>query len=182
MTAQLASSAVMAPVARRVAQARRRAPSSRNPRATVCMAGYDSVQARREAESLKVDSRTKQIHSLAELDAAFTLAGDKLIMLAIESEEECVMSDDVWDRNNVAGTENNKEQCRQLSASLARIAREADNVVFLRVEVLESGDTRQIAKELNITKFPTYQYWKVRARSHGPIKRPPIGRPANSLN
>ena len=147
----------MAPVARRVAQARRRAPSSRNPRATVCMsAGYDSVQARREAESLKVDSRTKQIHSLAELDAAFTLAGDKLIMLAIESEEECVMSDDVWDRNNVAGTENNKEQCRQLSASLARVAREADNVVFLRVEVLESGETRQIAKELNITKFPTY--------------------------
>ena len=163
----------MAPVARRVAQARRQAPSSRNPRATVCMSqGYDSVQARREAESLRVDSRTKQIHSLAELDAAFTLAGDKLIMLAIESEEECVMSDDVWDRNNVAGTENNKEQCRQLSASLARIAREADNVVFLRVEVLESGDTRQIAKELNITKFPTYQYWKVRARSHGPIKRP----------
>ena len=47
-----------------------------------------------------------------------------------------------------------------------------DNVVFLRVEVLESGETRQIAKELNITKFPTYQYWKVRARSHGPIKRP----------
>lgn len=163
----------MAPVARRVAQARRQAPSSRNPRATVCMSqGYDSVQARREAESLRVDSRTKQIHSLAELDAAFTLAGDKLIMLAIESEEECVMSDDVWDRNNVAGTENNKEQCRQLSASLARIAREADNVVFLRVEVLESGETRQIAKELNITKFPTYQYWKVRARSHGPIKRP----------
>ena len=103
-------------------------------------------------------------------------------MLAIESEEECMMSDDLWDRNNVAGTENNKEQCRQLSASLARIAREADNVVFLRVEVLESGETRQIAKELNITKFPTYQYWKVRARSHGPIKRPPIGRPANSLN
>lgn len=124
------------------------------------MAGYDSVQARREAESLRVDSRTKQIHSLAELDAAFTLAGDKLIMLAIESEEECMMSDDLWDRNNVAGTETNKEQCRQLSASLARIAREADNVVFLRVEVLESGDTRQIAKELNITKFPTYQYWK----------------------
>ena len=70
MAAQLASSAVMAPVARRVPQARRRAPSSRNPRATVCMAGYDSVQARREAESLRVDSRTKQIHSLAELDAA----------------------------------------------------------------------------------------------------------------
>ena len=63
-------------------------------------------------------------------------------------------------------------QAQPEAKEFARIAREADNVVFLRVEVLESGDTRQIAKELNITKFPTYQYWKVRARSHGPIKRP----------
>ena len=171
MAAQLASMAVMAP---RVAHAKRAARTSRNPRATVCMStGYDSVQARREAESLRVDGRTKQIHSLAELDAAFTLAGDKLIMLAVESEEECVMSDDVWDRNAVSGSETNKEQCRQLSTSLARIAREADNVVFLRVEVLESGETRKIAQELNITNFPTYQYWKVRPRSvTSPVKAP----------
>ena len=151
--------AVMAP---RVAHAKRAARTSRNPRATVCMStGYDSVQARREAESLRVDGRTKQIHSLAELDAAFTLAGDKLIMLAVESEEECVMSDDAWAKN--AGTSNlqfDDNACRTLSSSLARIAREATDVNFLRVEVLEGGRARDVAKALGVTKYPTYQYYK----------------------
>ena len=159
--------AVMAP---RVAHAKRAARTSRNPRATVCMStGYDSVQARREAESLRVDGRTKQIHSLAELDAAFTLAGDKLIMLAVESEEECVMADDNWSQS--AGSANlqfNDDACRQLTSSLARIAREAENVNFLRVEVTEGGGARDVARTLGVDKYPTYQYYKVRAPHEAP--------------
>ena len=43
----------------------------------------------RARESERVLERTKEISSAAELDAALALAGDDLVMLAIESDEEC---------------------------------------------------------------------------------------------
>lgn len=169
----LSASAFVAPVlARRALRGAKptRARAARNVRVN---AQYDSISDRRARETERVLDRSQEIHSMQEFEAGLSLAGDRLVMVAVESEEECVMSDDVWDRNAVSGSETNKEQCRQLSASLARIAREADNVVFLRVEVLESGETRKIAQELNITNFPTYQYWKVRPRSvTSPVKAP----------
>ena len=47
---------------------------------------------------MRVMERTQEIHSMDELEAAFTLAGDNLVMVAIESEEECTISDDAWSK------------------------------------------------------------------------------------
>lgn len=71
------------------------------------------------------------------------------------------MSDDSWSKN--AGSANlqfDDNACRTLSSSLARIAREATDVNFLRVEVLEGGAARDVAKALGVTRYPTYQYYK----------------------
>jgi len=87
------------------------------------------------------------------------------VMVAIESEAECVMSDDFYTAqaggSAGTGTETNQEACRLLSSSLSRIARDATDVSFLKVEVLKGGASRDIAQSLGVTKYPTYQYYKV---------------------
>ena len=163
MSALSASAFTATPVARRAL----RGAKPTRPRAAAFRvnAAYDSVEARRAAETERVMDRTQEIHNVEEFEAALSLAGEKLVMVAVESEEECVMSDDNWSKN--AGSANlqfDGDACRTLSSSLARIAREATDVNFLRVEVLEGGRARDVAKSLGVTKYPTYQYYKVRSR------------------
>mmetsp|Transcript_5529 Transcript_5529/g.14013 ORF Transcript_5529/g.14013 Transcript_5529/m.14013 type:complete len:377 (-) Transcript_5529:389-1519(-) len=125
-----------------------------------CNAAF-TPDERRMNETIRVAERTQEINNRAELEAAFTLAGDNLVMVAIESESECTMADDGWSPKDAIGLSRggvSMDQCRQLSASLARIAREADGVTFLKVEV--DADSRVLSQELNVRKFPTYQYYK----------------------
>ena len=170
--AALSSSSFLAPVARRlpthkVSSARAPASTSRGPvlipRAiyteSARVPGMDP-EDRRRRETERVLERTQEIHTLDELSAAFSLAGDKLVMVAVESDEECTMADDAWSQDSMAGA--NLESCKQLSASLSRIAREADEVAFLRIQVTESGAARDLAHGLGVYRFPTYQYYKVR--------------------
>jgi len=132
-------------------------------------AQYDSISDRRARETERVLDRSQEIHSMQEFEAGLSLAGDRLVMVAVESEEECVMADDNWSQS--AGSANlqfNDDACRQLTSSLARIAREAENVNFLRVEVTEGGGARDVARTLGVDKYPTYQYYKVRAPHEAP--------------
>ena len=143
-----------------------RARAARNVRVN---AQYDSISDRRARETERVLDRSQEIHSMQEFEAGLSLAGDRLVMVAVESEEECVMADDNWSQS--AGSANlqfNDDACRQLTSSLARIAREAENVNFLRVEVTEGGGARDVARTLGVDKYPTYQYYKVRAPHEAP--------------
>ena len=63
-------------------------------------------------ESAKVAARTNFISSTEELDAALTLAGDNLVMLGLISDEACE-----------GFTDEQAKECRQITASMARIAR-----------------------------------------------------------
>ena len=75
---------------------------------------------RRAMESAKVAARTNFISSTEELDAALTLAGDNLVMLGLISDEACE-----------GFTDEQAKECRQITASMARIARECPDVTFL---------------------------------------------------
>jgi len=110
---------------------------------------------RRAMETQKVLERTTDINSASELDAALALAGDDLVMVAIESDEECYAGESAW-----SGEDAKMFSCKQLSASLARIAREAKDVTFLRIEIVGNSGARALAKELGVSAFPTYQYYK----------------------
>jgi len=52
------------------------------------------------------------------------------------------------------------EMCKSLSASLARMAADADKVTFLRLDVCGDDEARSLANQLNIHTFPTQQYYK----------------------
>jgi hypothetical protein len=130
----------------------------------------DAGNERRAAETMRVLERTTEISSSKELDAALALAGDNLVMLAIESDEECFMGDSSWN-----GSDSKMASCKQLSASLARIAREAQDVSFLKLEVVGHPDSRALANELGVHQFPTYQYYK-----HGELVWEHVGAGAGS--
>merc|ERR1712159_705174 len=82
---------------------------------------------RRAMESARVAARTNFIASSEELDAALTLAGNNLVMLGLISEEACEGFSDAQ-----------AKECRQITSSMARIARECPDVTFLECDVLSS--------------------------------------------
>jgi len=120
------------------------------------------MDARRRAESQAVEERTLHVYSLQELDAFLTEAGDKLVFLSVESTEECDLSD-YPDPQDVQRTvsDNPMNPCLKVKSTLARVARECDDAVFLTLEVGdESSELARTAHELGVTRFPTYQYYK----------------------
>ncbi|CAL6323713.1 unnamed protein product [Bathycoccus prasinos] len=104
---------------------------------------------RRAMESAKVAARTNFISSTEELDAALTLAGDNLVMLGIISDEACE-----------GFTDEQAKECRQITASMARIARECPDVTFLECDILSSSGAKNLADKLGVKDFPTFQYYK----------------------
>jgi thiol:disulfide interchange protein len=107
------------------------------------------TEERRYDQTMKVMDRTQEVRSMRELEAAMNLAGDSLIIVALESDEECVAGD--------------QAACKEVTASLARIARDCKDVIFISAEVTHSGpEAREIAEKLGVNQFPTYQYYKVR--------------------
>jgi len=164
--------------ARAVIAANARALTRQYPRGarSTTMRGARTIRAasegdvRRAQETKQVLERTTEISSASELDAALALAGDNLVMLAIESDEECFAGETAW-----SGDDAKMYSCKQLSASLARIAREANDVTFLRLEVVGNESARTLAKELGAHAFPTYQYYK-----HGELVWEHVGAGAGS--
>merc|ERR1712216_749076 len=104
---------------------------------------------RRAMESAKVAARTNFISSTEELDAALTLAGDNLVMLGIISDEACE-----------GFTDEQAKECRQITASMARIARECPDMTFLECDILSSSGAKDLADKLGVKDFPTFQYYK----------------------
>lgn len=100
-------------------------------------------------ESARVAARTNFIASSEELDAALTLAGNNLVMLGLISEEACEGFSDAQ-----------AKECRQITSSMARIARECPDVTFLECDVLSSNGAKELADKLGVKDFPTFQYYK----------------------
>jgi len=92
-------------------------------------------------------------------------AEDKLVMLHVESDEECDLGDnpDAWSAQTdiTDGTHVSMSACVQLKNNLARVVRDADDVVFLDLAI-EDGDpvASALAHDLGVTRFPTCQYYK----------------------
>ena len=61
---------------------------------------------------------------------------------------------------SVDSKESRMAACRQLSNSLARVAREAPEVTFVALEGDANADARALSGELGVKHFPTVQYWR----------------------
>ena len=70
-------------------------------------------------------------------------------MLGIISDEACE-----------GFTDEQAKECRQITASMARIARECPDVTFLECDILSSSGAKNLADKLGVKDFPTFQYYK----------------------
>jgi thiol-disulfide isomerase/thioredoxin len=61
---------------------------------------------------------------------------------------------------SVDSKESRMAACRQLSNSLARVAREAPEVTFVALEGDANADARALSAELGVKHYPTVQYWR----------------------
>eukprot|EP00239_Pterosperma_sp_CCMP1384_P008308 CAMPEP_0197848022 /NCGR_PEP_ID=MMETSP1438-20131217/7805_1 /TAXON_ID=1461541 /ORGANISM="Pterosperma sp., Strain CCMP1384" /LENGTH=229 /DNA_ID=CAMNT_0043460137 /DNA_START=196 /DNA_END=882 /DNA_ORIENTATION=- len=128
----------------------------------------EQTKERRLQESGAVEDRSIEIHTIQELDAFLTEAGDKLVLLSVESEDECDLGDnpDAWSAESegnhiVDGTHVSMAPCVQLKSNIARVARTADDAVFLALRITaEDRQAQDLAKELGVNRFPTFQYYK----------------------
>lgn len=125
----------------------------------------DAVRARRAKESARVEERALIVETRAELDAALTLADDKLVIVETYSQEECNLGDnpEIFDsptwNESIEAKEALFEPCRRLHSTISRVARECDNVVFVLLEVFDK-ETRSLADEIGVKALPTVQFWK----------------------
>ena len=147
-SAALQSSSIAMTKKNLVSSSQKRSSSSRRS-LHVVNAAPPTGNERRAMESAKVAARTNFISSTEELDAALTLAGDNLVMLGIISDEACE-----------GFTDEQAKECRQITASMARIARECPDVTFLECDILSSSGAKNLADKLGVKDFPTFQYYK----------------------
>jgi len=105
--------------------------------------------------------RSQPVSTQEELDAFLSEAGDKLVFLSIESTEECDLGDnpDAWTVQRSV-TDDPMAPCLQMKDTLMRVVRECDDAVFLTLTVTE-GHSKEwdLARELGVTRFPTFQYY-----------------------
>lgn len=128
------------------------------------VARAEDVAARRSRESARVEERAKSVSTRAELDAALALAKDRLVILEVFADDECDLGENAGDApvwNDAAGAHDAMlEPCRRLSSTIARVARDADEVDFILLDRDESAETKAIASELGARLMPTVQFWK----------------------
>jgi hypothetical protein len=93
------------------------------------------MQARRLAESLKVEERVIDIYNEAEFKHEMDNAGDKLVVLEVESEYLCQSGFEEAEFQWKVDKEASMAPCRDIKHSLQRIARECPDVKFLSMQV-----------------------------------------------
>jgi len=103
------------------------------------------------------------VHSRSEFNEAIALAKkeDRLVLLTVFSEEVCelVAEPEGWEVKTTS-LDDGFAPCSRISEALARIAKQAKEVVFIEIEGEENEETIALCKELNVDTYPTFQYWK----------------------
>lgn len=112
----------------------------------------EEAAKRRQRESERVEERLSDVSTLDEMKQELHNAGERLVVIDIESQDECEVFDGV-DRD---GSKNRRmEMCVQLKHSLMRCVRDCQHSMFLHVEA-EAAD-QELLDYLNIRHYPTIQ-------------------------
>ena len=98
------------------------------------------------------------VNSREEFDALLSEAGDKLVFVAVVNGDECDLGDypDAMDVQRTV-SDDATNPCAKISNTLARVARECSDAVFITLEADLSDEMMSLAKELGVKRFPTFQ-------------------------
>lgn len=116
--------------------------------------------ARRLKESERVEERVQLVDSVADLEAYFNQAGDRLVVIEIESTSVCQTG---WDEEPELHWKDDQkaalEPCKQLKHVFQRTARDCPDVEFLTVQA-EDDNGEEICDRLGVEVLPTVQFWR----------------------
>ena len=115
---------------------------------------------RRLRESERVDERVTFVNSIGELQKEFEKAGERLVVVEIESQQVCQTG---WEEEAELHWKDDQrkalEPCLQLKHTFQRTARDCPDVVFLMVEAdTENGE--DMCDFLGVEVLPTVQFWR----------------------
>mmetsp|Transcript_21922 Transcript_21922/g.70839 ORF Transcript_21922/g.70839 Transcript_21922/m.70839 type:complete len:308 (+) Transcript_21922:254-1177(+) len=104
-----------------------------------------------------------EAHNREEIDAALALAAEKdqLLLLTFYSEEVCSLENNpnAWEVQS-SELDDSFAPCERLGDYIAKVAKECENVAFVELEGDATEESKEICKQLGITTFPSFQYWK----------------------
>jgi hypothetical protein len=111
-----------------------------------------------------VEERVQYIYNKEDWDRESAKAGDRLVVLEVESLELCQTGVDEeaelqWKEDRDAA----QRPCQDIKHVFARTARDSPEVTFLALEVADEADAEEaqsLLEELNIEVLPTVQFWK----------------------
>lgn len=132
------------------------------PRASPLRPGETPEQAleRRMRESERVEERVVYISSSEEWDAELEKAGQRLIVLEMNSDEICQTGfDEEPELHWKDDIKKALEPCRNLKHTFQRVARDCPDVVFLAAEG-DSDQGQELCDTLGIDVLPTLQFWR----------------------
>jgi len=121
----------------------------------------EEARARRERESLMVESRMVDVRNSATLQRELDKAGERLVVLEIASEVVCdtgitEVADPDWKQDGIVDL----APCERLKHSMQRCARECPDVVFLKLVGDESEEARALCEEQGVTSLPTLRFYR----------------------
>ncbi|KAF8059985.1 SQD2 [Scenedesmus sp. PABB004] len=120
----------------------------------------EQAQERRMRESARVEERVVNVATAADWDAATAAAGDKLVVLEVESERLCQTgleeeAELQWKADQAAAM----APCQGIKHTFARIARECTDVTFLSLNA-DDPDAAGLLDQLSIDVIPSVQFWR----------------------
>lgn len=107
-----------------------------------------------------MEERVKYVDSVADLERYFEKAGERLVVIEIESASVCQTG---WDEEPELHWKDDQkaalEPCKQLKHVFQRTARDCPDVEFLMVQA-EDDNGDDICDRLGVDVLPTVQFWK----------------------
>ena len=120
----------------------------------------EEALARRRKESDRVEERVQLVDSVKDLEGYFERAGERLVVIEIESAGVCQTG---WDEEPELHWKDDQkaalEPCLQLKHVFQRTARDCPDVEFLMVHA-EDDNGEEICDRLGVDVLPTVQFWK----------------------
>jgi hypothetical protein len=120
----------------------------------------EQAYERRVRESERVEERVRFVNSIPELKSELEKAGDRLVVIEIESQNVCQTG---WEEEAELQWKDDQkkalEPCLQLKHVFQRTARDCPDVEFLTVES-ESENGEELCDYLGVDVLPTVQFWR----------------------
>ena len=124
--------------------------------------GAEAAAERRARESARVEERTVSVTSAGEFDAQLREAGERLVVVEVESEEVCQWGTETEEQDNYwkQPKEVVFEPCVRLKHVFQRCARDCEDVRFLNLMVDGSEEARELQDRLGVKTIPSLVFLK----------------------